>query len=76
MRITVNIEEELFDRAAKLTGIKEKTVLVARGLETLIAIKSGKKLYTDEPMGKVKVISDFLPPPGHVLLKKKRKVLR
>ncbi len=25
--------------------------------------------YTDEPMGKVKVISDFLPPPSQLVLK-------
>ena len=44
MRTTLNIEDELLDRAAKLTGIKEKTTLVKRGLESLIAIESGKRL--------------------------------
>lgn len=44
MRTTLNIEDELLDRAAKLTGIKEKTSLVKRGLESLIAIESGKRL--------------------------------
>jgi Arc/MetJ family transcription regulator len=44
MRTTLNIEDELLERAAKLTGIKEKTSLVKRGLESLIAIESGKRL--------------------------------
>jgi Arc/MetJ family transcription regulator len=44
MRTTLNIEDELLNRAAKLTGIKEKTSLVRRGLESLIAIESGKRL--------------------------------
>ncbi len=44
MRTTLNIEDELLDRAAKLTGIKEKTSLVKRGLESLIALESAKRL--------------------------------
>ncbi len=44
MRTTLNIEDELLDKAAKLTGIKEKTSLIKRGLESLIAIESGKRL--------------------------------
>jgi Arc/MetJ family transcription regulator len=44
MRTTLNIEDELLDKAAKLTGVKEKTALVKRGLESLIAIESGKRL--------------------------------
>lgn len=44
MRTTLNIEDELLDKAAKLTGIKEKTSLVRRGLESLIAIESSKRL--------------------------------
>ncbi len=44
MRTTLNIEDELLDKAAKLSGIKEKTSLVKRGLESLIAIESGKRL--------------------------------
>lgn len=44
MRTTLNIEESLIDKAAKLTGIKEKTALVRLGLETLIAIESSKRL--------------------------------
>mgnify|MGYP001061003156 CR=1 FL=1 len=44
MRTTLNIEDELLDRAAKLTGIQEKTSLVRLGLEALIARESGKRL--------------------------------
>jgi Arc/MetJ family transcription regulator len=44
MRTTINIEDELLVRAAKLTGIKEKTSLVRLGLEALIARESAKRL--------------------------------
>lgn len=44
MRTTLNIEDELLDKAAKLTGVKEKTSLVRLGLEALIAMESGKRL--------------------------------
>lgn len=44
MRTTLNIEDKLLDKASKLTGIKEKTSLVKRGLEALIAIESSKRL--------------------------------
>lgn len=44
MRTTINIEDELIDRASKLTGIKEKTSLVKLGLQVLIARESGKRL--------------------------------
>lgn len=44
MRTTLNIEDELLDKAAKLTGIKGKTLLVRLGLEALIASESSKRL--------------------------------
>ncbi len=44
MRTTLNIEDELLEKASKLTGINEKTSLVRRGLESLIAIENGKRL--------------------------------
>ena len=44
MRTTLNIEDELLDRAVRLTGIKEKTSLVRLGLESLIAKESAKRL--------------------------------
>jgi len=44
MRTTLNIEDKLLDKAAKMTGIKEKTSLVRLGLEALIAMESSKRL--------------------------------
>ena len=44
MRTTINIEDNLIDKASKLTGIKEKTSLVKLGLEALIARESSKRL--------------------------------
>jgi Arc/MetJ family transcription regulator len=44
MRTTLNIEDSLIDKAAKLTGIAEKTTLVRLGLEALIAAESAKRL--------------------------------
>jgi len=44
MRTTLNIENKLFEKATKLTGIREKTSLVKLGLEALIARESGKRL--------------------------------
>jgi len=44
MRTTLNIEDNLIDKAKKLTGIKEKTTIVKLGLESLIARESCKRL--------------------------------
>ncbi|MBS3908509.1 MAG: type II toxin-antitoxin system VapB family antitoxin [Actinobacteria bacterium] len=44
MRTTLNINDELLEKARKITGIKEKTSLVHLGLEALIARESGKRL--------------------------------
>ncbi|MHB9053369.1 MAG: type II toxin-antitoxin system VapB family antitoxin [Thermoleophilia bacterium] len=44
MRTTLNIEDELLDKATRLTGIKEKTSLVRLGLQALIAREGGKRL--------------------------------
>ncbi len=44
MRTILNIEDELLEKASKLTGIKEKTSLVKLGLEALITRESSKKL--------------------------------
>ena len=44
MRTTLNIKDELLNKAEKLTGIKEKTSLVRLGLEALIARESSKRL--------------------------------
>ncbi len=57
MRTTLNIEEELLDKATKLTGVKEKTSLVKLGLEALIARESAKRLAklgaTEKKLGKI-----------------------
>jgi Arc/MetJ family transcription regulator len=44
MRTTLNIDDQILKKAAKLTGISEKTALVKLGLETLIAQESAKRL--------------------------------
>ena len=44
IRITLNIEDEVLEKASKLTSIKEKTSLVKLDLEALIARESGKRL--------------------------------
>jgi hypothetical protein len=44
MRTTLIIEDDLIEKASKLTGIKEKTSLVRLGLEALIARESGRRL--------------------------------
>lgn len=44
MRTTLNIDDELLARAAKLTGLTEKTALVRLGLQALIAAESARRL--------------------------------
>ncbi len=44
MRTTINIDNELLNKASKLTGIKEKTLLVKLGLKALISLESSKRL--------------------------------
>lgn len=44
MRTTLNIEDSLLKRAARLTGVQEKTALVRLGLEALIALESARRL--------------------------------
>ncbi len=44
VRTTLNIEDDLIDKASRMTGIKEKTTLVKLGLEALIARESAKRL--------------------------------
>ena len=41
MRTTLNLDEKLVTRAARLSGIREKTALLHAGLEALIARESG-----------------------------------
>jgi len=44
MKTTLNIDDQILRKASKLTGISEKTALVRRGLEALIAHESAKRL--------------------------------
>ena len=44
MRTTLNIDQELLQRARQLTGLGEKTALVRAGLEALIARESARRL--------------------------------
>jgi len=44
MRTTLNIDDELLEKAAEMTGTSEKTKLVRLGLEALIARESAKRL--------------------------------
>ena len=44
MRTTLILDEELLDKARKLSGIKEKTATVHAGLEALIARESARRL--------------------------------
>lgn len=44
MRTTLNIDDSLLKRAGQLTGISEKTALIRRGLEALIALESARRL--------------------------------
>lgn len=44
MRTTLNIDEELFEKAGQLTGIKEKTAVIREGLKALIERESAHRL--------------------------------
>ena len=44
MRTTLNLEDDLLDKARRLTGIREKTSLVRLGLEALISRESARRL--------------------------------
>ena len=44
MRTTLNIDDDLLKKASRLSGIVEKTALVKRGLEALIARESARRL--------------------------------
>lgn len=44
MRTTVNLDEELLDKARLLTGIKERKALIDEGLRVLIQRESARRL--------------------------------
>ncbi|MCA9473680.1 MAG: type II toxin-antitoxin system VapB family antitoxin [Nitrospirales bacterium] len=44
MRTTLNIDDDLLEKAAQLTGVSEKTSLVRLGLEALISKNAALRL--------------------------------
>lgn len=44
MRTTLIIDDQLLERARRLSGLKEKTAVVHAGLEALIARESARRL--------------------------------
>ena len=44
MRTTLNLNDSLIEKAASLTGVREKTALIHLGLEVLIARESARRL--------------------------------
>ena len=44
MRTTLNIDDKILHEASRLSGIQEKTLLVRKGLEALIAQESSRRL--------------------------------
>jgi Arc/MetJ family transcription regulator len=44
MRTTLNIDDQLYEEAVRLTGIKEKTALLRESLKALIQRESAKRL--------------------------------
>jgi len=44
MRTTLNIDDDIFQKASALSGITEKTALLHEGLKSLIAVESARRL--------------------------------
>ncbi len=44
MRTTINIDDQLYEEAARLTGMTEKTALVRESLRALIERESARRL--------------------------------
>lgn len=44
MRSTINLDDNLMERAKYLTGTKETAAVVRQALETLVRVESGKRL--------------------------------
>ncbi len=44
MRATLNIEDDLLAKAQRVSGLKERTVLVREGLKALIERESARRL--------------------------------
>ncbi len=46
MRTTLNLDEELLEKARRLSGLQEKTAVLHAGLQALIARESARRLAT------------------------------
>jgi Arc/MetJ family transcription regulator len=44
MRTTLNLDEDLLEKARRLTGIEERTALIHEGIRALIARESARRL--------------------------------
>jgi Arc/MetJ family transcription regulator len=44
MRTTLNIDDELLEKARRLSGLEKKTAIVHAGLEALVALESTRRL--------------------------------
>ena len=44
MRTTITIDNELFEKASQLTGIKEKSKLIREAMAALVSRESGLRL--------------------------------
>ncbi len=44
MRTTINIDDDLYEKAARFTGIKSKTALLNMGLEALVQRYAAQEL--------------------------------
>ena len=44
MRTTVNLDDAMLDRAAALTGVRERSVLLREALQALIERESSRRL--------------------------------
>jgi Arc/MetJ family transcription regulator len=44
MRTTINLDDDLIERAQELTGIEERTALVREALKALVARESARRL--------------------------------
>jgi Arc/MetJ family transcription regulator len=44
MRTTINLDDELLEKAQQLTGIKQRTALIHEALKLLVARESARRL--------------------------------
>ncbi len=44
MRTTLNLDDTLIEKASRLTGMKEKSILVREGLRALVERESARRL--------------------------------